>query len=110
MRCFGFHATAKQLIEQWPLALPHSTLIGDLRLTVLKLRLARLGVSAEFAGEGILLCSRADPLGENAMDVDEEVVVVRKAGHDKAIIEGSPSELYYNVRKAVYGLHAVISS
>ena len=91
-------------------ALPQSTFIGDLRLTTLKSRLAKLGISAEFAGEGVLVCSMGKSNREDSMDVDPDVVAVRKRGKENLLVEGSPSEVYYTVRQAVYNLHAIVSA
>lgn len=92
--------------------LPQSTLIGDLKLTLLKSRLAALGINADFAGGGVLVCSSAASNG-NAMEVDGEstlssVVSVKKSGGNQVLVEGMPSEVYYKVRKEIYGLYAVV--
>lgn len=91
-------------------ALPQTTLIGDLRLTTLKTQLVELGISAEFAGEGVLVCSTGKFKGDDAMDVDTDVVAVRKRGKESLLVEGAPSDVYYTVRQAVYNLHAVVSA
>lgn len=84
-----------------PSSLPRSTIIGDLKLTLLKSRLAALGVNAEFAGEGVLVC--------NAPNAPAPVAV-RKTGRGQVLLEGSPSPMYYLVRQEVYGLHAIVVS
>ncbi|KAK4705180.1 cleavage and polyadenylation specificity factor subunit 2, partial [Phenoliferia sp. Uapishka_3] len=102
-----------------------SLFIGDLRLTVLKERLRALGVPSEFAGEGVLVCGPAPPesymtAGGRTIDVKmgakataEEAreaaggkVAVKKVGRGRLVIEGSPGETYYVVRRVVYSLHA----
>ena len=97
-------------------ALPQSTLIGDLKLTSLKSRLARLGIEADFAGEGVLVCSSAEHID---MDVEEDqrnqrnvadFVTVKKEGRDQVVVEGMPSDIYYTVRKEIYGLHAIVAA
>jgi len=84
-------------------SLPRSTMIGDLKLTALRSRLTALGVSAEFAGEGVLVCS-----GGGTGDL-EQTVAVRKMGKGKISVEGSAGDVYFAVRKEVYALHAVVS-
>ena len=84
--------------------LPHSTMIGELKLTALKARLAAIGVQAEFAGEGTLVCGvRAD--GGLA-----EAIAVRKTGRGRVEMEGAACETYYKVRKEIYGLHALVAA
>lgn len=91
----------KALASRSPSALPRSTVIGDLKLTILKSRLAALGVSAEFAGEGVLVCNGNSTSSQ---------VAVKKTGRGQVVLEGSPSQVYYLVRQEVYGLHAVVVS
>lgn len=91
----------KALASRNPSALPRSTVIGDLKLTILKSRLAALGVSAEFAGEGVLVCNGNSTSSQ---------VAVKKTGRGQVVLEGSPSQVYYLVRQEVYGLHAVVVS
>jgi cleavage and polyadenylation specificity factor subunit 2 len=95
------HSEPKALAPRLPSSLPRSTIIGDLKLTVLKSRLAALGVSAEFAGEGVLVC--------NGASADSQVAV-KKMGRGQVVVEGAPSQVYYLVRQEVYGLHAVVVS
>ena len=86
------------------LRFPSSTLIGDLKLTALKARLATIGIRAEFAGEGVLVCgltSEGD-LGNS--------VAVRKAARGHVELEGAVSDIYYKVRKEIYGLHALVAA
>jgi cleavage and polyadenylation specificity factor subunit 2 len=88
-----------------PAALPHSTLIGDLKLTALKARLATVGIQAELVGEGVLICGKKGTATDNL----EEAVAVKKTGRGKVEMEGSVSEVYYIVRREVYNLHALVS-
>jgi cleavage and polyadenylation specificity factor subunit 2 len=88
-----------------PASLPHSTLIGDLKLTALKARLATVGIHAELVGEGVLICGKK---GAN-LDGLEESVAVKKTGRGKVEMEGAVSEVYYTVRREVYNLHALVS-
>lgn len=83
--------------------LPRSTMIGDLKLTALRARLTALGISAEFAGEGLLVCS-----GGGVGDM-EQTVAVRKTGRGKISVEGYTGDVYFTVRKEIYGLHAVVA-
>lgn len=106
--------------------------IGDLRLTMLKERLSAMGIPSELAGEGILICGPAPPasfgfktanpksqvdprrgakavaaaVSEEAMEVSGGRVAVKKTARGKLVLEGTPGETYYVVRKAVYGMHA----
>jgi cleavage and polyadenylation specificity factor subunit 2 len=77
-------------------------MIGELKLTALKARLAVVGVQAELIGEGVLVCRGGDVV---------ETVAVRqsargqiKRGHRLRRI------LYCKVRKKIYRLHALVSS
>jgi cleavage and polyadenylation specificity factor subunit 2 len=88
-----------------PTALPHSTLIGDLKLTALKTRLATVGIHAELVGEGVLICGKRSA----SLDSLEESVAVRKTGRGKVEMEGAVSDVYYIVRREVYNLHASIA-
>ncbi|GAA5860663.1 hypothetical protein JCM3774_006244 [Rhodotorula dairenensis] len=115
-------------------ALKPALFIGDLRLALLRERLNALKVPSEFTGEGVLVCGPAPPeafdydftaaakragldlrkganyirdaLLDEAMEASGGRVAVRKAGRGKLIIEGSPGETYFVVRRAVYALHA----
>ena len=89
--------------------LPRSTMIGELKLTVLKSRLASIGIPAELIGEGVLICgtgARRDQPTDNI----EETVAVRKIGRGRVELEGNVSSVYYAVRKEIYGLHALIAA
>ena len=92
--------------------LPQSTLIGDLKLTLLKSRLASVGISADFAGEGVLVCSSPESEGSAEVDGSEpllsNVVSVKKSGRNRVLVEGMPSEVYYKVRKEIYNLYAIV--
>ncbi|TDL29537.1 cleavage and polyadenylation specificity factor subunit [Rickenella mellea] len=83
--------------------LPQSTLIGELKLTALKSRLATVGIQAEFAGEGVLVCG-------GRPNSDTPLVAVKKTGKGRVDIEGPVSDLYYTVRKEVYDLHALVAA
>jgi len=83
-------------------------MIGDLKLTVLKARLAKLGIPAEFAGEGVLVCGAA--ASKTYSQDPSQTVAVRKSGRGKVIMEGMMSEVYYAVRNEIYGLHALIAA
>ncbi|KAF8969461.1 beta-lactamase-like protein [Flammula alnicola] len=85
--------------------LPHSTMIGELKLTALKSRLASIGVQAELIGEGVLICgtsASSDTLGGS--------VAVRKLAKGKIELEGNVSEVYYIVRREIYNLHALVAA
>jgi cleavage and polyadenylation specificity factor subunit 2 len=71
------------------------------KLTALKARLAAAGVQAELIGEGVLVCRGGDVV---------ETVAVRKFGRGQVDLEGTVCEVYYKVRKEIYGLHAQVSS
>jgi cleavage and polyadenylation specificity factor subunit 2 len=99
-----------------PIALPHSTMIGDLKLTVLKTRLAAVGVQAELIGEGVLICGAGATKRGGAASVDDasaslgESVAVRKTTKGKVELEGNVSDIYYTVRREIYKLHALVSA
>jgi cleavage and polyadenylation specificity factor subunit 2 len=88
-----------------PASLPHSTLIGDLKLTALKSRLVAVGIDAELVGEGVLICGKKGA----STDSLEESVAVKKTGRGRVEMEGSVSDVYYAVRREVYNLHALVS-
>ncbi|CDO71405.1 hypothetical protein BN946_scf184908.g163 [Trametes cinnabarina] len=75
-------------------ALPQSTMIGELKLTVLKARLAQVGILAELVGEGVLVCGAAARRGASAGTL-EDSVAVRKTGRGRVELEGSVSDIYY---------------
>jgi cleavage and polyadenylation specificity factor subunit 2 len=91
--------------------LPHSTMIGELKLTALKSRLASVGVQAELIGEGVLICGAgANKKGTIEKDTLDESVAVRKTGRGKVELEGNVSDIYYIVRKEIYNLHALVAA
>ena len=86
--------------------LPNSTMIGELKLTSLKHKLASVGIQAELVGEGVLICGlRSGELGDLS-----ECVAVRKTAKGKVEVEGSVNEVYYKVRREIYGLHALVAA
>jgi cleavage and polyadenylation specificity factor subunit 2 len=84
--------------------LPRSAMIGELKLTALKARLAAAGIRAEFAGEGVLVCGLRDDGGLR------DAVAVRKSGRGRVEMEGTACEVYYRVRKEIYALHALVAA
>lgn len=89
------------------MALPQSTMIGELKLTALKARLATVGVQAELVGEGVLICGAAAKRGSASLGAS---VAVKKTGRGKVELEGAVSDVYYIVRKEIYGLHALVAA
>lgn len=81
--------------------LPRAMMVGDLKLTALKSRLNALGIGAEFAGEGVLVCRAA-------ADAVDDIVAVRKTGRGEVRVEGGACEMFYTVRDAIYQLHALV--
>lgn len=75
-------------------------MIGELKLTALKARLAAVGVQAELIGEGVLVCRAGDV----------ESVAVRKTARGQLELEGTVCDVYYKVRKEIYKLHALVSA
>ncbi|TFY62810.1 hypothetical protein EVG20_g6565 [Dentipellis fragilis] len=90
--------------------LPRSTMIGELKLTALKTRLAAVGVHAELVGEGVLICGAAVKHGSSGLEDLGESVAVRKSARGHVELEGTVSEVYYKVRKEIYGLHALVAA
>lgn len=86
--------------------LPNSTMIGELKLTVLKARLASIGIQADLIGEGVLICGKRDATS----DTLEDAVAVRKTAKGKVELEGDVSEVYYSVRREIYNLHALVAA
>lgn len=86
--------------------LPNSTMIGELKLTALKSRLASVGVQAELVGEGVLICGAAEP----TTGALQGSVAVRKLGKGKLELEGNVSDVYYIVRREIYNLHALVAA
>ena len=118
-------------VENLLAPLQPSLFIGDLRLSLLKEKLSALNVPSEFAGEGVLVCgpappesfgfssastSKVDPrkgakaaaaaVSDEAKEAAGGRVAVKKTGRGKLVIEGSPGETYFVVRRIVYSLHA----
>jgi cleavage and polyadenylation specificity factor subunit 2 len=93
-----------------PTTLPHSTMIGELKLTALKAKLASVGISAELVGEGVLICGAAARRGSDGLDGAEESVAVRKTARGKVELEGNVSKVYYMVRREIYNLHALVAT
>ncbi|OCH92182.1 hypothetical protein OBBRIDRAFT_773886 [Obba rivulosa] len=89
--------------------LPQSTMIGELKLTALKARLATVGVHAELIGEGVLICGAAAKRGA-ASDALEDSVAVKKTARGRVELEGSVSDVYYTVRREIYNLHALVAA
>jgi len=85
--------------------LSHSTMIGELKLTALKARLASVGVQAELIGEGVLICGTSA-----SSDTFGGTVAVRKLAKGKIELEGNVSEVYYIVRREIYNLHALVAA
>ncbi|TRM68110.1 beta-lactamase-like protein [Schizophyllum amplum] len=103
-------ARAPRILGTRPKAqLPRSTMIGELKLTALKARLAQIGVQAELVGEGVLICGAATRRSDDA-DPLAESVAVRKTARGNVEMEGNISETYYAVRKEIYNLHALVSA
>ncbi len=90
-----------------PVALPHSTMIGELKLTALKARLTSVGVQAELVGEGVLICGGGV---RGASETLEDSVAVRKIAGGKVELEGNVSQVYYTVRREIYNLHALVTT
>ncbi|THH16445.1 hypothetical protein EW146_g4205 [Bondarzewia mesenterica] len=90
--------------------LPKSTMIGELKLTALKARLASVGVQAELVGEGVLICGAAARQGGGGLEDLGESVAVRKTARGRVEMEGTVSDVYYKVRKEIYGLHALVAA
>ena len=84
-------------------------MIGELKLTALKARLAAIGVQAELIGEGVLICGAGAKQG-GASDSLEESVAVRKTGRGRVELEGNVSDVYYLVRREIYNLHALVAA
>jgi cleavage and polyadenylation specificity factor subunit 2 len=77
-------------------------MIGELKLTALKARLAAVGVQAEFNVHRrrcprLSGCRRGD-------------IAVRKSARGQVELEGTVCDVYYKVQKEIYGLHALVSS
>ncbi|KAI0637983.1 beta-lactamase-like protein [Trametes polyzona] len=102
-------AKARMLGSRPRQPLPQSTMIGELKLTVLKARLVQVGVQAELVGEGVLICGAAAKRGASA-EALQDSVAVRKTARGRVELEGPVSDIYYKVRKEVYALHALVAA
>lgn len=100
---------ARTLGSRPTVTLPQSTMIGELKLTALKSRLATVGIQAELVGEGVLICGASSRRGGSS-DSPEDTVAVRKTGRGKVELEGSISHVYYIVRREIYNLHALVAA
>lgn len=89
--------------------LPRSTMIGELKLTALKSRLASVGVQAELVGEGVLICGAGARRDQTSSSI-QDTVAVRKTGPGRVELEGNVSDIYYVVRKEIYNLHALVAT
>jgi cleavage and polyadenylation specificity factor subunit 2 len=89
--------------------LPRSTMIGELKLTALKSRLASVGVQAELVGEGVLICGAGARRDQSSSSI-QDTVAVRKTGRGRVELEGNVSDIYYVVRKEIYNLHALVAT
>ncbi|KAF6762080.1 cleavage and polyadenylation specificity factor subunit [Ephemerocybe angulata] len=100
---------ARKLGSRPQVALPHSTMIGELKLTALKARLASVGIQAELIGEGVLVCGAGAKAQGNGEGL-EETVAVRKKARGSVELEGNVSDIYYTVRREIYNLHALVAA
>lgn len=71
-----------------------SVFVGDIRLSEFKRILQNEGISAEFKGEGVLVCN--------------DRVAVRKTGTGQLLVEGLLSPDYYKIRSLLYSQHAIL--
>jgi len=83
-------------------------MIGELKLTALKARLASVGIQAELIGEGVLVCGPGAKQGSS--DGSEETVAVKKLARGSVELEGNVSDVYYTVRREIYNLHALVAA
>ena len=100
--------------------LPKTLFIGDVRLFAMKQKLTAAGISAAFAGEGVLVCGpvsskpgfvdmrNKSKQAYESEDIDTSggQVAVRKTRAGELAIEGNPGDTFYAVRNIVYSLHA----
>lgn len=84
-------------------------MIGELKLTALKSRLASVGVQAELVGEGVLICGAGARRDQSSSSL-QETVSVRKTGRGRVELEGNVCDIYYVVRKEIYNLHALVAT
>jgi cleavage and polyadenylation specificity factor subunit 2 len=85
-------------------ALPGSLFVGDLRLPLLKARLAAKSIPAEFAGQGVLICGPGIFQGDDAKG--GSIVAVRKVGEGQVSVEGGIGRVWEEVRREVMGCFA----
>ena len=104
------HSAPRPLGARPTQRLPNSTMIGELKLTALKARLASIGVQAELVGEGVLICGASARQGGSGLDDLGGSVAVRKTARGRVEMEGTVSGVYYKVRKEIYGLHALVAA
>ncbi|KAL1934717.1 hypothetical protein VTP01DRAFT_6899 [Rhizomucor pusillus] len=71
-----------------------SVFVGDIRLTEFRKLLQAEGITAEFKGEGVLVCN--------------DLVAVRKTGTGQLLVEGLLSPDYYKVRSLLYSQYAIL--
>ncbi|KAK1925358.1 beta-lactamase-like protein [Papiliotrema laurentii] len=95
-------AAPRKKAELHQSTLPGSLFVGDLRLANLKHRLSTLDppISAEFAGEGILICGAGVHKGSKASG--GSIVAVRKLAAGEIVLEGAVGRTYDIVRKELY--------
>lgn len=105
----GSAPRARMLGARATRSLPQNTMVGELKLTALKTRLATVGVQAELVGEGVLICGAAAKKG-SSWDALEDSVAVKKTGKGKVELEGAVSDIYYKVRQEVYNMHALVAA
>ena len=93
--------TPQKVVQEKP-SVPSSIFVGDLRLAILKARLAGLTnpIPAEFAGEGVLICGSGVREGEEAKA--GSIVAVRKLREGSIVLEGGVGKTYDLVRKELY--------
>ena len=86
-------------------------MIGELKLTALKQRLAAINIQAKLIGEGVLICGGSKPkLGDEEGSSTEETIAVRKKAKGFVELEGNVSELYHKVRREVYEQLALVAA
>lgn len=95
-------------------AQPQTLFIGDLKLSSLKHALARVhkpSLPSEFIGQGTLVCGSGAFRGgtDNHGSSNNDIVTVHKEAQGEIVIEGNVGRNFYQVRDAVYGLHAQVT-
>ncbi|KAF7729866.1 cleavage and polyadenylation specificity factor subunit 2 [Apophysomyces ossiformis] len=81
-------------VSDEPSKMEPSVFVGDVKLTEFKRILQTEGISAEFKGEGVLVCN--------------DQVAVRKTGTGQLLVEGLLSADYYKIRSLLYSQHAIL--